>query len=210
MRSPMIVAVPLLAALAVAPASAQLSGRAHVQIPIGRQGQVRRGAERQLTVHQYDARRYGAWESYYDQWVPETVYYYDGDYYDYPIVAYAEPIVVYRYLDELFLAPPARQFTIWRDQYRAAPVRRDIGRDVGRDVGRDYRPAPRATRSYPSAGDRGQVRPQQVAPRSQSRPVAPQPRQGGQDRGRVQAPQQTHGGRAAPAPRGGGRSRSRP
>jgi hypothetical protein len=215
MRSPMIVAVPLLAALAAAPASAQVSARMHVQIPLGRPGEVRRGADRRLVVHQYDARRYGAWESYYDQWLPETVYYYDGDYYDYPIVAYAEPIVVYRYRDDLFLAPREREFTVWRQEDRAAPARRDVGRD--------YRPAPRETRSYPIGRGPRDVRPQQ-APRYDQRSAPAQPGRvgqdrGGQDRGGAQAPRDSRGGhaapaprggQAAPAPRGGGHSRSRP
>lgn len=185
MRSSMIVAVPLLTALAAVPATAQFSARVHVQIPVGRPGEVGRGAGRRLIIHQYDARRYGAWESYYDQWIPETVYYYDGDYYDYPVVAYAEPIVVYRYRDDLFLAPREREFTTWRQEYRRAPV--------GRDFERDYRAVPRDTRPYPIGRDQRDMRPQQ-APRYDQRGSEGQPGRGGVDRGGQAYGGQAYGG----------------
>ncbi|MES1259417.1 MAG: hypothetical protein ABUL71_02395, partial [Gemmatimonadota bacterium] len=136
MRASWIATVPVLAGLVAMPAQGQVSARIHVDIPIGHGGSI--GNRRQLMVREYDRGRYGAWESYYDEWIPVTVYFYDGYYYDYPIVPYAEPVIVYRYRDELFLAPRQREFNIWREQYRVQPYRRDYDRF--------YRPMPRNDR----------------------------------------------------------------
>jgi len=140
MRASWIASVPVLAGLVAMPAQGQVSARIHVDIPIGHGVAI--GNRRQLIVRDYDRGRYGAWESYYDQWIPVTAYYYDGYYYDYPIVPYAEPVIVYRYRDELFLAPRQREFNIWREQYRVQPYRRD---DYRYD-NRYYRPMPRNDR----------------------------------------------------------------
>ena len=135
MRSILIAAIPMVAALSAAPAGAQVSARVHIDIPVGRQSPAYIGGH-QLLVREYDPYRYGQWENYYDQWIPETVYLYDGQYYDYPIVAYAQPVVVYRFRNEIFFAPRQRGFVQWRQTYRpdryrsVAPIRRDIPRDT--------------------------------------------------------------------------------
>ena len=95
MRVSLMGAIPVLAALTAAPAGAQISARVHVDIPIGRQQGVIYGApRRQVVVRDYDEYQFGPWDEYYDYWEPVTLYYYDGYYYDYPVVSYARPIVV--------------------------------------------------------------------------------------------------------------------
>jgi hypothetical protein len=90
-------------------------------------------------VRNYDPYRYGAWETSFDRWAPETVYLYDGYYYDYPVVAYAQPIVVYGYRNELFFAPRERAFGQWREP-RVYPA-----------IGRAYQSIPRDVRQYGTA-----------------------------------------------------------
>ncbi len=142
MRPLWIAAVPILATLSAAPAAAQVSARVHIDIPIGRPGPGTYGAHRQLVVREYDQYRFGAWDRYYDEWQPVTVYYYDGYYYDYPIVPYAEAIIVYRFRDEMFFAPRQSEFIVWQERFRS----RDYGRNY--NYGRDYyRPDPRNVRN---------------------------------------------------------------
>ena len=135
MRASLLAAVPLLVALSALPAEGQVSARVHIDIPIGRQpGGAYASPRHQLMVREYDQRRYGDWGDYFDEWVPETVYLCDGYYYDYPIFAYAQPVVVYRYRNDIFFAPRQREFIQWRE-------RRDY-----RDIGRAYRQMPRNDR----------------------------------------------------------------
>ncbi len=61
-------------------------------------------------VRDYDPNLFGGWDSYYDQWVPQTVYLYDGNYYDYPIVEYAQPILAYQFRGQFFFAPRVPEF----------------------------------------------------------------------------------------------------
>ena len=148
MRPLWIAALPVLATLSATPAAAQISARVHVDIPIGRPGQVVYGARRQVSVREYDQYRFGAWDRYYDEWMPVTVYYYDGYYYDYPIVPYAEAVIVYRYRDEMFFAPRQREFIVWQERFRS----RDYGRNY--NYGRDYyRPDPRNDRNDRNNGN---------------------------------------------------------
>jgi hypothetical protein len=233
----MIVAAPILAALIAAPASAQLTARAHIEIPIGRSAPGYDLRSHQLQIRDYDQDRYGDWQDYYDDWQPETVYLYDGFYYDYPVVEYAQPIIVYRYRNDFFFAPRQREFMTWRDHYRPGPVRGYAGRNYGTQFrsGRQYAApraggnsgrqyiAPRASgnggRQYsaPRAGGNGDrqsnaprdVRPQQ-SPRGEvgGRPSGPS--RGTQGGGRVQAPHSDQGGHQGQAPHSAGRSRGRP
>jgi hypothetical protein len=210
MRASFLVAVPVLVALSTLPAEGQASARLRLDIPIGRQPRIAYAAPRRsLVVREYDPYRYGAWENYYDEWIPETVYFYDGNYYDYPIVEYAQPIVVYRYRNEVFLAPRQREFIQWRD-----------GRNY-RDLGRAYQPLPRDYRNdrgyqAPRRYDGGQYR----QPPQYDRNVRPVPQDNRIGRNVRPAPQDGRNGRSvrpalqvsrnnSPA-RGGDRSRPRP
>ena len=205
MRKSFLAAVPLLTMLSALPAGAQVSARLHVDVPIGRQPMVGYGAPRnQLVIRDYDERRFGLWENYYDEWTPETVYLYDGYYYDYPIVAYAQPIVVYRYRNEMFFAPRQREFIQWRDQRGF------------RDIGRAYRPIPRNDRDdrrfqdnrgfqAPRGRDGGQFRPAPQQDDRNGRDARPAPRQ--DERNGRDARPAPQGGRGTPPARGGDRSR---
>ena len=163
MRRTWIAAVPVLASLLVVPAQGQVLGRVHIVLPIGRPGPVVYNApRRQLIVREYDEVRFGAWDRYYDEWIPETVYYYDGYYYDYPVVAYAEPVRAYRYRDEMFFAPRQREFVVWHERYRERDYRWKNGRK-NRSIPRNDRD----DRQYrPPRDDRDQ---RQVPPATASR-----------------------------------------
>jgi len=80
MRTSYLATIPLLAALGAVPAAAQV--RVHLDIPIGGRPPAYAVQRRPLVIEQYDTYRFGDWDSYYDDWVPETVYYYNGYYYD--------------------------------------------------------------------------------------------------------------------------------
>lgn len=224
MRVPYLAAIPVLAALSAAPASAQVSARLHIDVPLGRRAPVVYGApRRQVVVREYDPSLFGAWDSYYDDWAPVTMYYYDGYYYDYPI-EYGQPILVYSYRNQFFLPPRDRGFESWRREFRGGSNFRGspgFGRDVrarpivrderqfraapqrdGRD-GRQFQPAPRdgrdARQFSPAPRDDRNGRQFQSAPRNGGRQnqAAPQSRSNGRDT--------RQGGN-----RGNGRSRGRP
>ena len=199
MRISMMGAVPVLAALVAVPATAQVSARVHVDIPIGRRAPLVYGApRRQVVVREYDPSLFGDWDSYYDDWAPTTLYYYDGYYYDYPIVEYAEPVLVYSFRNQFFLPPRDRRFEVWRRDFRG-------GVRVGGGFGREARPRPivrdeREFRSTPFR-DGGEFRGRPEVGRD-TRQFTPAPRDGGfrgQPRG--------NGGQqyAAPQSRGGSR-----
>jgi hypothetical protein len=201
MRSISLITLPVLAALAALPLSAQVSARVHVGIPIGRPEM--RVVGRPLAVREYDPAVVGDWEDYYDDWAPETVYLYGGQYYDYPVVSYATPVVVYRYRDQVFFGPRDRNFVQWR---------------TTRYVGRAYRPGAYQYRSRPVPGrnERGGVEYRQSPNRAQGRTeYRAQPHAGSYQQGRPQssgsrgqggsanghAPRQqsgNHGGRGRP------------
>ena len=158
MRPRWIFAVPVLVTSVADPAAAQLSARVHIDIPIGRPSPVAYPAvNRQVVVREYDRYRFGVWDRSYDEWLPVTVYYYDGYYYDYRIVPYAEPILVYRFRNDLFFAPRQREFNVWQERFRERDYHRDVGRQYrpdhrdGRDDDRNQRPRDdRNARSAPS------------------------------------------------------------
>jgi len=212
MRRFMIAAVPLIAGAAFTPAQAQVSARVHIDIPIGRQQGPVYGSHRQLVVREYDPYRFGTWDQYYDEWIPETVYYYDGYYYDYPIVAYAQPIIVYRYRNEIFFAPRQREFITWRDRYRP----QNYNRNYRWDPRNNGRYDPRYGGQYQAPRNGGQYQP----PRNgNDRPGQPQrdgrdgrdgrddrrtqPQQGGRDN-RDARPTQPQAGRDIGQGRSGG------
>lgn len=197
MRISLMGAVPVLAALVAVPASAQVSARVHVDIPIGRRAPVVYGApRRQVVVREYDPSLFGAWDSYYDDWAPTTLYYYDGYYYDYPIVSYAEPVLVYNYRNQFFLPPRDRQFEIWRRDFRGDAR---VGPGFGRDVRprpivrneREFRPVPfRDGSEFRGRPDVGRDS-RQFSPGSRDGRYQGQPRGNG---GEQRAAPQSHGG----------------
>jgi len=186
-----------------APAAAQVSARVHIDVPVGRAGTYE-GYHGRLAVRDYDPVRFGAWTDYYDQWVPETVYLEDGSYYDYQVDAYATPVVVYSYRNEIFLPPRAPEFFTWRDRwhpefsrapYRGRPVYREGYRPApvyDRNFREGYRPAPRYEGGY---GYRPAPRPEPA------RPVAPAR---GAERGRTESHGQGGGEHQGGRPMNGG------
>ena len=141
MRYTALAALPAAMIFAVTPAAAQVSAHLRVDIPIGRPAVRRAVPHRELIIRGYDARLFGDWENYYDLWTPVTVYLYGGRYYDYPIVEWAQPVVVYRYRDQIFFPPADRRFEVWRRDVRApAPVVRARPRPV--ESRGDFREAP--------------------------------------------------------------------
>ncbi len=110
MRPTMLTVIPLLAAIAASPATAQINARVHIDIPIGRyqpeviydQGYL----PPEITVYDYDRDDYGDWDvdGYYRYWQPVTVYFYLGRYFERPIRG-ARPFVIYRYGNRYFFPP---------------------------------------------------------------------------------------------------------
>jgi hypothetical protein len=194
MRVTYLAAIPVLAALSAAPASAQVSARLHIDVPIGRRAPIVYGApRRQVIVREYDPSLFGAWDTYYDDWAPVTMYYYDGYYYDYPIVEYAQPVVVYSYRNQFFLPPRDRGFEIWRREFRGGGNFHGSP-GFGRDV-----------RARPIIRDERQFRP--AAPRDgrDGRQFQPAPRDGRNGRQVQPAPRDSRQNQAAPQSRGNGR-----
>ena len=205
MRKTMI-ALPLFAGLVAMPAAAQVSARIHVDIPVGRPGVAYGEPRQQLAIREYDRGLFGDWDNYYDQWIPETVYYYDGYYYDYPIVAYAQPVIVYRFHNQRFFAPRQREFISWQQRFRGNDYRRDFDRRPIERNDRDDRRFVQPPRDY--RNDRGG---RDDRDRRDVQPVQPR---GGDRGGREVRPAQPEhndrGGRPAQPSRDAGRSRSRP
>lgn len=208
MRITHLTAAPILAALTAIPAGAQVSARLHLDIPLGRRAPIVADApRRQVLVREYDPSLFGAWDGYYDDWAPVTLYLYDGYYYDYPIVEYARPVVVYSYRNQFFLPPRDRGFEIWRQQYRGTSFRGGF-RGYSRDD-HGFRPAPRFDRDDRRVGplprDGRDVRRFEPVPRGDQRGrdqrVAPRNQGGGND---------AHQGGNRGGNRGGDRSRPRP
>ena len=110
MRPTMLAMIPLLAAIAAPPATAQINARVHIDIPIGRtqpeviydQGYL----PPEITVYDYDRNDYGDWDvdGYNQYWQPVTVYFYLGRYFEFPIRG-ARPFVIYRYGNRYFFPP---------------------------------------------------------------------------------------------------------
>ncbi len=192
MRRSILAATSLITALATVPAAAQVSARLDVRVPVGRVGVGSRGA---LAIGAYAPALAGAWQDDYRYWEPVTVYYYDGEYYDYPIVDYATPVYVYRYNGRLFFPPRDEAFL--RLHSRATrfypPRPRDEFRGEYR-TGRSYRNSGSMEyrqRELPSRGDRAGT----VAPRSRDNG----PASGARSPGRGQAPSRS-GGRSGNGP----------
>jgi hypothetical protein len=163
MRAKLLTIVPALIFAAAIPAAAQV--RVHVDIPIGHP-RVLYGPHRQLLIREYDPALFGPWESDYDDWSPETVYLYNNEYYDYPIVSYATPVVVYRYRNQIFFPPREASFRVWRNS--RFPASRVYDRGYVRPSPRVYeRSRPEAYRSRPEMRGGRDVRP---APQNHARP----------------------------------------
>ena len=218
MRVPFLAMAPVLAALSAVPAGAQVSARLHLDIPLGRRAPVIYGApRRQVIVREYDPSLFGDWDDYYDDWSPVTLYYYDGYYYDYPIVEYAEPVVVYSFRNQLFFPPRDRRFEVWRRDFRGGGFGRDDRRFVTRPRdGREFQSAPRndgyGRQFQPAPRNDGYGRQFQPAPRNggDGRQFQGGPRNGGEFHGAPPAAHDNgHGGRQD-GNRGNGRSRGRP
>ena len=214
MRASFLAAVPVLAALTALPVEGQVSARVHIDIPIGRspvtyaQQQPYAPQQHRLSIRDYDEREYGYWEDYYDEWIPETVYLYDGYYYDYPIVSYAQPIIVYRYRNEIFFAPRYREFTQWR-QYRPYRAPGYFAHPRPAWDNRSFPSRPRGDDRYngrPGNGYGGYGNGNGRDDRN-GRDMRPVPQQGGRD-GRDMRPgtQDGRNDRGAPPPQQGGRS----
>jgi hypothetical protein len=200
MRSLRFVTLPALIAAVAVPAGAQISARVHVNIPVGRPAPmaVRGQPHRAISIRPYVSSRYGAWEDYYQNWEPVTVYLSDGQYYDYPVYDYAEPVVVYRYQDELFFPPRDRG---WIDFQARRPIYRDARPEYrGGYQYRDTRP------EYRNGYDYRDTRPVYTQPRVNERTMVRSEPRGGEVRGSY--PRQEQGGQARGGePQQGGRDR---
>ncbi len=134
MRFPLFATVPLALLLAAVPAQAQVSVGVHIDIPIighGNGGQYGRGPTRQVRVYEYPPVPYGQWKKHYRNWNRETLYVYDGRYYDYPVRG-GRVVYVYRDNDRYFWGPGDGDWNDW-DRW-------DGGRNVRYDRdGRDDR-----------------------------------------------------------------------
>jgi hypothetical protein len=170
MRPTMLAVIPLLAAIAASPATAQINARVHIDIPIGRyqpeviydQGYL----PPEISVYDYDRDDYGDWDvdGYYRYWQPVTVYFYLGRYFERPIRG-ARPLVIYRYRDRYFFPPRdvrweqryGRNYT-WgrRDDYRDNRYIQDRGYRDQSLRARDDRGQSNGGRNYQNQGPRGQ------------------------------------------------------
>jgi hypothetical protein len=171
MRPTMLAVIPLLAAIAASPATAQINARVHIDIPIGRaqpdviydQGYL----PPEVTVYDYDRDDFGDWDvdGYYQYWQPVTVYFYLGRYYARPIRG-ARPFVIYRYGNRYFFPPRDVRWeqrygrsNNWghRDyQYRDNGYGRDRGYFDQGMRGRDDQRQYNGGRNYPNQLPQGQ------------------------------------------------------
>jgi hypothetical protein len=139
MRVTTFASLPLLAALAVSPASAQISARIHIDIPIGDHRPVvvhRAPPPREIVVVPYDARRFGDWRRNERRWSHITLYVSGGRYYEQPWRD-ARAVTVYRYRNQYFFAPRDRDWDRDHDRDRYRDQDRDWGRGRGRGRGHD-------------------------------------------------------------------------
>ena len=201
MRPTMLAVIPLLAAIAASPATAQINARVHIDIPIGRnQAELVYGQQYlpgEITVYDYDRDDYGDWDvdGYNQYWQPVTVYFYLGRYFERPIRG-ARPFVIYRYGNRYFFPPRDVRWeqrygrnNNWghRDyQYRDNGYARDRGYLDQGVRARDDRSQYNGSRNYPNQVFRGQD------PRNQNdrRQVAPGQDQRNQNDRRQVAPGQ--------------------
>ena len=208
MRPTMLAVIPLLAAIAASPATAQINARVHIDIPIGRdQPEViydQRYLPPEITVYDYDRDDYGDWDvdGYNQYWQPVTVYFYLGRYFERPIRG-ARPFVIYRYGNRYFFPPRDVRWeqrygrnNNWghRDyQYRDNGYARDRGYLDQGVRARDDRSQYNGSRNYPNQVPQGQYNgsrnyPNQVFrgqdPRSRSGPGPAQPERSAPSRSR--------------------------
>ena len=111
MNAKILSAIPMVAALAMAPAQAQISGRVHIDLPIGRQPPAGYSYRmpREVFVYEYAPRWAGPWESTFFYWQPITLYFYQGRYYERPF-RNARPVYVFRYHNRIFFPPRDGKF----------------------------------------------------------------------------------------------------
>ena len=115
MRNIRILALPLVAALLLAPQ------RAPAQINIT----IRLGTP--VMVMNYSSDYYGDWRTNYVQWRPVTVYYYQGQYYP-KSVRGSRPVMIYRRGSDYFLPPQDQAWAKRGDKrfnYKRAPTEED-------------------------------------------------------------------------------------
>lgn len=147
-----ILALPMMVAGAMAPAGAQV--RATVRVGIPATAVARRAP---LVIGAYSPEVYGPWLDSYQDWEPLTAYYYDGAYYDYPIVDWARPVQVYRYQHRVFFPPRDPEYIRLRTGalHRRYPVRGTYHWE--------YRPSDRA-RALPPRAHMTERRPDRARP----------------------------------------------
>lgn len=164
MRRSILVATSLITAFATVPAAGQVAARLAVRIPVGHPSRIGFGSRGGLVIGAYTPALVGSWQDDYQYWQPVTVYYYDGLYYDYPVVDYATPVYVYRYNDRLFFPPRDAAFLRLHsraDRFYAPRSREEFrGEYPGGRSYRDVAPMQYRQRVMPSR-DRAQV----VSPR---------------------------------------------
>ncbi len=124
MRLSILAALPLAAALALAPArsEAQVSATVHVGTP-------NRAWGREVVVRPYAQETYGDWHTSYRHWQPTTLYFRDGHYYPRKVPA-SRAVVVYRSHNSYFFPPRDEQWNNKdrRYNYRHRPTDDDYNR----------------------------------------------------------------------------------
>ncbi len=209
MRPTMLAVIPLLAAFAAAPATAQINARVHLDIPIGRnqpeliydQGYL----PPEIAVYDYNRDDYGDWDvdGYYQYWQPVTVYFYLGRYFERPIRG-ARPFMIYRYGNRYFFPP---RDVRWEQRYgrnnnwgRRDNQYRGYGYTQNRGYldqgvrGRDNRNQYNGSRNYPNQVPQGQYNGGRNSPNQ-----VPQGQYNGGRNSPNQVPQgQYNGGRNSP------------
>lgn len=149
MRRRLMFLAPFALAALAAPASAQISARVHIDIPIGIGHPVVvrppfSGAHL-VAIYDYDRGRFGDWDRDGRRWQTVTVYLFGGRYYDRPVRG-ARAVVVYRDRGRYFFPP------------RDARWDRDHGRDHDW-ARRDDRDRDDRGRARGDDGDRSRSRP---------------------------------------------------
>ncbi len=133
MRILMLAALPLVAALALTPATspAQVTISLHLGKPI--------------VVHSYTQESYGDWQTSYRTWTPSTMYYYEGKWYSKQVKG-SRAVALYRSREGQYFLPPRDEK--WKDKdkrynYKRRPSDDDYnhtepseGRGRGRGRGR--------------------------------------------------------------------------
>lgn len=128
MRVPLFASLPLLAAFAVTPASGQIGGWIHIDLPIGHHPPVvvhrPPPPPREVIVVPYDAHRFGDWSRNERKWSRITLYVLNGRFFERPW-GNARAVEVYRYRNRYFFPPRDRDW----DRYRNRNPRWDRDHD---------------------------------------------------------------------------------